>query len=219
MYDHAIYFVVDNLRLHTVHSTASFLLKVAIEVDEKVLFVRNIDTDDVCLSKPGSDKSVSVDALRTVLANTTKLHGIHSVGRMRFGGSDALFEVDFATPDDIQKYLLYRIISLDLQKEISRLFRVSSNTVNASCVLYLATPQVACAQKECRLIEVTIENYEDCVQIYCGAMVFGYKDASDQETQGIYMIRCTVLSFVVAKLKKISMEISMIYGYIHHQAH
>ena len=143
--------------------------------------MKNIDRDDACF------ENLDIDGLHTVLMGVVKEHGIHSVGRMRCNGKRSfLFEVDFIIADDVLKYLKYVKcggFKKKLQIVMHPLLDVSLEAVDVSCcVLYLATPLVA--KRQCHLIEVTVDNYEDCANIYYKEMVFDYGDSCSKERPG-----------------------------------
>ena len=195
------------MSIHTAYSTATFMLKIDIRVDKRLLVLKDINSSNIYLCLPdNSERRIYEKTLRRFLEDSVHHLGIHNVGRLRCSakikmlatseretaGMFALaseeedgifFEIDSATMDDIKLYTQKsKVVSSDMQKELSRLFSVSPNIIDIKCVLYLATPLAA--QRECHLVEVTTDNYEECVEIYHDAMVFNYTDASRKDRSG-----------------------------------
>ena len=179
MYVHL--FLIVPLPIHTTYSTASFLLGIDVKVNGKQVFVKNVDRDDARF------ESLDTDRLHKILMGIVKENGIHSVGRMRCNGKRSfLFEVDFTMAENVLKYLKYverGAFKMNLQTGLCPLLNVSLEAVDVSCcILYLATPLVA--KRQCHLIEVTADNYEDCINMYYKEMVFDYRDSCSKERPG-----------------------------------
>lgn len=194
------YLYVASISLHTIYSTASFLLKIDISFNGNLLRLYKTDTCDAYLCPPDehyTGKRIYETTLRKVLEKFISL-GVHNIGRMRcsiytpiqpqHAKDDVYFEVDFAKMDDILMCTQnVETANYEIKHNLADLFKVPSDSISVCCILYLATAAVA--QRQCRLVEVTTDNYRSCVSMYRDAMVFSYRD---RQRPGIdlYNIHC-----------------------------
>ena len=144
--------------------------------------IEGINSEDLFFQIPSSRDKLESQVLKDAVTAVANRCGVYNVARVHYGYC-TLFEVDFTKARKIEQ-LLGMIKSYDFQSQLEKSIPLLANAADAQllsihCHLYLATPLMD--QKECRLIEVTLDNYSDCVATLKNDLVFDYRHTCNSQ--------------------------------------
>lgn len=134
-----------------------------------------LNSEELYFQIPNSRDRLESRALRAAVATAAGHCGVHNVARLHYGHC-VLFEVDFIKPANIEQ-LLRMIKCYDFQSQLEKsipvLNAVDAQLLSTQCHLYLATPLAD--ERECRLMEVTLDNCSKSVGTLKDGLVFDYR--------------------------------------------
>ena len=164
-----------SFNIHTTYYRSFFLLSVDIRLGGESIQVEGINSEDLFFRIPSSRDKLESQVLKDAVTAAANSCGVSNVARVHYGHC-TLFEVDFMKAAKIEQ-LLRMIKCYDFQSQLEdrmpMLATVDDHLLSIQCHLYLATPLID--EKECRLIEVTLDNYSDCVATLKNDLVFDYR--------------------------------------------
>ena len=168
--------------IHTTYYQSFFLLSVDIKLGGESIQMEGINSEDLFFRIPNSRDKLESQVLKDAVTAVANHCGVYNVARIHYGHC-TLFEVDFTKAKKIEQFLrmikCYNFQS-QLEKSIPLLVNAAdAQLLSTHCHLYLATPLVD--QKECRLIEVTLDNYSDCVATLKNDLVFDYRHTCNDQ--------------------------------------